>query len=83
MAGGLNEEQAAVDTGILNVALTLSSELLAKVCGVLILDILDNRVPANATSVPVYNNAYRIQNNDSRRISGVYSYQRSLLTWSP
>lgn len=56
MAGGLDEEQAAVDTGILNVALTLSSELFAKVCGVLILDVLDNRVPANATSVPIYKN---------------------------
>jgi hypothetical protein len=51
MAGGLDEEQAAVDTGILDIALTLSSKLLAKVCGVLILDVLDNRVPASATSV--------------------------------
>lgn len=46
MAGGLNEEQAAVNPGILNVALTLSSEFLAEVGRVLILDILDNWVPA-------------------------------------
>lgn len=46
MAGGLDEEQAAVDTGVLDVALTLRSELLAEVCGVLIFDVLDNGVPA-------------------------------------
>lgn len=46
MARGLNEEQAAVDTGILDVALTLSSEFLAEVGRVLILDIFDNGVPA-------------------------------------
>jgi hypothetical protein len=46
MARWLNEEQATMDTSILNVTLTLSSEFLAKVCGVLILDILDNGVPA-------------------------------------
>lgn len=51
MAGGLDEEQAAVDTGILDIALTLSSKLLTKVCRVLILDVLDNWVPASATSV--------------------------------
>jgi len=31
MARGLNEEQAAVDTGILDVTLTLSSKFLAEV----------------------------------------------------
>ena len=46
MAGGLNEEQAAMDTGILDVTLTLSSEFLAEVGRVLILNILDNGVPA-------------------------------------
>lgn len=46
VARGLDEEQAAVDTGILNVSLTLSSEFLSQVRGVLILDILDDRVPA-------------------------------------
>lgn len=48
MARGLDEEQAAVDTGVLDVSLTLRSELLAEVCRVLILDILDNGVPAEA-----------------------------------
>jgi hypothetical protein len=48
MTRGLNEEQATVDTGILDVTLTLSSEFLAEVCRVLILDILDDRVPAAA-----------------------------------
>lgn len=43
---GLDEEQAAVNTGVLNVSFTLSCELLSQVRGVLILDILDDRVPA-------------------------------------
>ena len=47
MARGLDKEQAAVNAGILDVALTLSSEFLAEVCGVLILDVLDNGVPAD------------------------------------
>jgi hypothetical protein len=46
MTRGLDEKQAAVNTGILDVTLTLSSEFLAEVCRVLILDVLDNGVPA-------------------------------------
>jgi hypothetical protein len=46
MTRWLDKEQAAVDTGILDVTLTLSSEFLAEVGRVLILDILDNGVPA-------------------------------------
>ena len=46
MAGWLNEEKTAVDTSILNVALTLGCKLLSEIRGVLILDVLDNRVPA-------------------------------------
>jgi hypothetical protein len=46
MAGGLDEEQAAVDTGILDITLTLRGKLLAEVCRVLVLDVLDNGVPA-------------------------------------
>jgi hypothetical protein len=42
----LDEEQTAVDTRVLNVALTLRGELLAQVRRVLILDVLDDRVPA-------------------------------------
>lgn len=46
MTGGLDEEQTAVDTGILDISLTLSCELLSEVCGVLVLDILDDWIPA-------------------------------------
>lgn len=47
MARGLDEEQAAMNTGILDVALTLSREFLAEVCRMLILDVLDNGIPAD------------------------------------
>ena len=43
----MDEEQAAVDTGVLDISLTLSCELLSEVCGVLILDVLDNWIPAS------------------------------------
>jgi hypothetical protein len=46
VAGGLNEEQAAVDAGVLDVALTLRGKLLSEVGRVLVLDVLDDRVPA-------------------------------------
>lgn len=46
MARWLNEEQAAVNPGVLNVAVALGREFLAQVCGVLILDVLDNGIPA-------------------------------------
>ena len=45
VAGGLDEEQAAVNPGVLDVALTLGSEFLAQVRGVLVLDVLDDRIP--------------------------------------
>lgn len=47
VSGGLDEEQAAVDAGVLDVALTLSGQLLAEVGRVLILDVFDNWVPAS------------------------------------
>lgn len=47
MARRLDEEEAAVDTGILDISLTLSCELLSEICGVLILNVLDNRIPAS------------------------------------
>jgi hypothetical protein len=47
MARRLNEEQAAVDTGVLDISLTLSCELLSEVCGVLVLDVLDDWIPAS------------------------------------
>jgi len=46
MAGGANEIQAAVDAGILNVPLSLRCKLLAQICTVLILNVLDNGIPA-------------------------------------
>lgn len=44
---GLDEEQTAVDASVLDVALTLSSELLSQVGRVLVLDVLDDGVPAS------------------------------------
>ena len=46
VARRLDEEQAAVDAGVLEVSLTLSSKLLAEVGAVLVLDVLDNGIPA-------------------------------------
>lgn len=46
VARGLDEEEAAVDAGVLDVALTLGSEFLAEVGRVLVLDVLDDGVPA-------------------------------------
>lgn len=42
----LDEEQAAVDAGVLDIALALSGELLSEVGRVLILDVLHDGVPA-------------------------------------
>ena len=46
VACGVDEVQAAVDTCVLDMAVTLRGELLAKVRAVLVLDVFDNRVPA-------------------------------------
>ena len=46
VTGGVDEEQAAVDARVLEVALALGGELLAQVGAVLVLDVLDNGVPA-------------------------------------
>ena len=46
VARGLDEEEAAVDAGVLDVALSLGRELLAQVGRVLVLDVLDDGVPA-------------------------------------
>lgn len=46
MAGWLNEEQAAVNTGILDITVTLSGKLLSEVRGMLVLDVFHNGVPA-------------------------------------
>ena len=47
VARGLNEEQAAVNAGVLEVAFTLGRQLLAQVGAVLVLNILDNGIPAS------------------------------------
>jgi hypothetical protein len=41
-----DEEQAAVDARVLEISVTLGGELLAEVGAVLVLDVLDDRVPA-------------------------------------
>lgn len=46
VARWLDEEQAAVDACVLEVPLTLGGEFLAEVGAVLVLDVLDNGVPA-------------------------------------
>lgn len=51
VTGGADEVETAVDTSVLDVALALSRELLAKVGAVLVFDVFDNRVP---TAVIVY-----------------------------
>ena len=46
MTRRLNEEQAAVDASVLNVALALGCELFSEIGRVLVLDIFDDGVPA-------------------------------------
>ena len=46
VAGGGDEIQAAMDASVLNVALALRGELFAQVGAVLVLDVLDDGVPA-------------------------------------
>lgn len=46
MARGLDEEETAVNAGVLNVALSLGSEFLSEICRVLVLDVLDDGIPA-------------------------------------
>ena len=43
---GLDEEQATVDTGVLDVALTLGRKLLSEVGRMLVFDVLDDGIPA-------------------------------------
>lgn len=47
MAGWLNEEKAAVDSSVLDVSLSLGGKFLSEVGRMLVLDVLDNRVPAS------------------------------------
>ena len=48
MTGGLDEEEAAMNSSILDIPLTLSGEFFAEVCRVLIFDVLHDRIPAAA-----------------------------------
>ena len=45
MSGGLDEEEAAMNTGVLDVTVALGSEFLSEIRGMLILNILDDRIP--------------------------------------
>lgn len=46
MASGIDEENATVNTGILNVTVTDSSQLLTQISAVLVLDVFHNWIPA-------------------------------------
>jgi hypothetical protein len=46
MSGRLDEEQAAVDAGVLDIALSLGGQFLSEVGRVLVLDVFDDWVPA-------------------------------------
>ena len=49
VARRVDEEEGAVNARVLDVTVALRSELLAQVRAVLVLDVLDNRVPAEET----------------------------------
>jgi hypothetical protein len=51
MSRWLDEKETAMYARILDITFTLSSEFLSQVCRVLILDVLDNRIPATFPSV--------------------------------
>jgi hypothetical protein len=46
MASGIDEVQAAVDTCVLDVAVTHGSEFFAEISAVLVLDIFNDGIPA-------------------------------------
>lgn len=47
MTRWLDEEQTAMNAGVLDITVTLGSELLSEICRMLILDVLHNGVPAS------------------------------------
>jgi hypothetical protein len=51
MARRLDEEEAAMNAAVLDVALSLGRQFLSQIGGVLVFDVFDNWIPANATSV--------------------------------
>lgn len=46
VTGWVDEVETAVDSSVLDIAFSLCGELLAEVCGVLVLDVFDDWVPA-------------------------------------
>lgn len=59
MTRRLDEEEAAVNTGILDITVTLGSKFLSEVCRVLVLDVLHDRVPTGDTVSSVISKRYR------------------------
>ena len=53
MARGLNEEEAAVNAGVGDIAFSLGGKFFSEVGRMLIFDVLDDWVPAKRTSVPI------------------------------
>lgn len=51
MASGVDKVQATMDTCVLDITVTLGSELLAKVRAVLVFDVFDDGVPAGACAM--------------------------------
>lgn len=57
MPGRLNEKKTAMDTRVLDVTFSLSREFFAQICRMLVLDILDDRIPttkALASVLPIH-----------------------------
>lgn len=65
MARRLNEEQATVNTGILNISFSLGCKFLSEVCRVLIFNVLDNWIPASII-VDLISIAWGIDNVESQ-----------------
>jgi hypothetical protein len=53
VAGWLDEEETAVDTGVLNVSVALGSKFLPQVRRMLVLDVLDDGIPTTISPGPV------------------------------
>ena len=76
MTGRVDEVQATVDTCVLDMAITHGSKFLAKIRAVLVLDVLDNWVPAEWHD-------FSVQVDKTVARPEVDTYQPSLLIWSP
>lgn len=80
VAWGLNEEQAAVNASILDIPFTLSSEFLSEVCRVLILNVLDNWVPASVI-VDLITITWGIDNVESQTNTILFNNMRNCLNF--